>query len=79
MVPTMKISSPSKPVFQQDPHTFSKSQKISHQKLLFLHWWFLIGYYGLCVPFKPVCGPTGAFQLETKKFQRVNVESVLLA
>jgi len=37
----------------------------------FFNWWIKIGYYGLCIPFKPVLDTPGRYQLQSNKFQKV--------
>jgi len=40
----------------------------------FFHFWLLIGYYGLCIPFQPAKKLNSAFyELQTNKLQKVLV------
>ncbi|CAL8098517.1 unnamed protein product [Orchesella dallaii] len=40
-------------------------------KFNLFHWWILLGYYSLCIPFKPVVTQNGLIQLKTNKIQKI--------
>jgi len=49
---------------------FAENQPIAKNPPFF-RWWITIGYYGLCIPHKPVLNTDGSCKLQSSKLQKV--------
>jgi len=58
--------------FDHDLFTTDENKVISPTIPTFFLWWLKIGYFGLCIPFKPTLEPnSGSHKLQSKMLHKV--------
>jgi len=65
-----------KPQFSQELQNIDVSNQKNLKNSWFLRWWLTIGYYGLCIPFKPVLEKVGNLNLQVNTMQNISPELV---